>query len=319
MENQTQQTPEADADGAGLVGKVANWLRSEGYSTEFRAANIFRKHRFSVRQGEYVSADEKAQLREIDVLASLDVEAPFGLLRCSHVVECKWSADKPWVIFSSPTARMAPSACAAQSISSSLGEALIWLIAGNERLQSLSTFAPSIHSGFGGRQAFSKTNDVFYSAIQGVVSNSVSYVEEYDRYPLTKAGLPEMAVLAFPVIVVDGNILKAAYDPTSDEVQLETVPHIRCHWRGAQSWRYIASVDIVSLQHLDAFVLQRANDMRVLIDEIFPAAEEVVKFAECGDRGILTVSEGPRGTIGVPALLRQKFAGRGGQGVDTIS
>src|SRR5262249_24084840 len=85
-----------------LKSKVAAWLDKEGYPLEFRTANSFRRAGFRVRQSEYVRAEDGDKVREIDVAASKTWRLDKPMLRVYHVVECKWTKDKPWVVFSSP-------------------------------------------------------------------------------------------------------------------------------------------------------------------------------------------------------------------------
>ena len=136
----SNNTPGGSSDASSLVERLTKWMNSEGYPTEFRTTNIFRRHGFHARQGEYVEGKEDTK-REIDVISSVSVDTDFGFLRISYVVECKWSSDKPWIIFTSPTNTMAVSAMAAQTISSKLGAATMWVIAGHKDLTSLETFA----------------------------------------------------------------------------------------------------------------------------------------------------------------------------------
>src|ERR1700724_3663744 len=92
-----------------LREKVKRWLGEQGYPTEFKAANICRIHGFRVWQGFHVR-DEKTEVpREIDVIASADYDANNIIVRVEHVLECKWSKDKPWIVFTSPGGHMAPS------------------------------------------------------------------------------------------------------------------------------------------------------------------------------------------------------------------
>ena len=79
--------------------------------------------------------------REIDVLAVADLHRPGEpLIRCEFVVECKWSEDKPSVIFTSRSGHMAPTACIAQTISSSLGSAAAWTLAPEEECHAMKVF-----------------------------------------------------------------------------------------------------------------------------------------------------------------------------------
>src|SRR5260370_232246 len=82
----------------------------------------------------------------------------------------KWSRDKPWVVFSSEMDPMATSACVNQTISSLLGGSIAWILSGDKQAADLALFASPARGGFGGRQAFSKGNDLFYTALQSVVS-----------------------------------------------------------------------------------------------------------------------------------------------------
>lgn len=248
-------------------------------------------------------ADEGPK-REIDVLASINSRTSTGLLRVSNIVECKWSLDKPWVIFTSPTTHLAPAACASQSISSVLGESIIWMIAGTDSLHSLQLFSTPPEGGFGGRQAFSKGNDPFYSAVQAAVGNSKSYVDEYDSKH-SAGRMPSIGVIAFPIVLVEGEIIRAYYDASDDKLKLESAPYVRCHWKGSASWRFFATVDVVSLSHFDKFVEERARDTRVLLATMHQANDEIARYGESGNWDDLTISRGPRGTIGPPKLLRE--------------
>lgn len=291
-----------------LVERLAAWMATEGYPTEFRAANLFRKHGFHARQGEYVEGESEDIKREIDVLASATVNTDFGFLRVSYVVECKWSLDKPWIVFTSPTNIMARSAMIAQTISSKLGASVMWAIAGHDDLSDLETFVAPRRGGFGGRQAFSKGNDHFYSAIQSVVANAKSYASWYDSSPRKPGIMPEACVITFPTVVVEGELFEAHFDENTDKVVLEPASHIRCHWRGSAAWSFFATVDIVSLRHLDAFLTTRSKELWPLIATMKPALKEIEQFRRDGSKKAISVTNGPRGFRGVPPLLQEFYS-----------
>jgi hypothetical protein len=287
----------------GLSDKISSWLKSEGYPTEFRTANVFRRHKFHAQQGTYVRGDADGPKREIDVLASVTDRAPDyppGLLRIAYVVECKWSMDKPWVVFTSPTQRMAPSACIAQTIASKLGEAIAWVMAGDEKLHALHTFTTPDEGGFGGRQAFSKGNDPFYAAVQAAVGNCISYVREYDVHHM-EGRMPEAGVLAFPIVVVEGDIYRAYFDACNDEVKITPTDNVRCHWKGSPSREFFATVDVVSMKSLDSFVQQRSQELKeVLLPSMQRTYDELKALAETGE---INVTRAPRGMVGRPSLM----------------
>jgi hypothetical protein len=202
-----------DPTNGDLSSKVAKWLHSEGYPLEFRAANIMRSSGFRARQGEYVRRRDQDGAREVDVVASMHQSSEDGVvIRISQVVECKWSKDKPWVIFVSPSAHISSSACAAQSIGSEYGVAVKWAIAGDQLITEMNLFSSPIAPGFNGRQAFSnKGNDHFYDSMKSVTDKSTALVTEYDRSKRKSGSLPRTCVVAFPIILVDGKIFGSLF------------------------------------------------------------------------------------------------------------
>jgi len=137
-----------------LEERLREWLDEEGYPLEFSTAHVFRTAGFSVRQGTYVRSEDSETPREVDVTASVDCSDSESLIRVYHVIECKWSQDKPWVVFTDRRG-MGPAACVTQTISTLLGSAMLWKDAGLESLHKLDLFATPTRSGFNGRQAFS--------------------------------------------------------------------------------------------------------------------------------------------------------------------
>lgn len=82
-----------------LPGKIAKWLRVQGYPLEMTVAATLRREKFYTNQGFYYSDPETNTSREIDIIATKMVT--FGLLQVQFVIECKSSLDKPWVLFTS--------------------------------------------------------------------------------------------------------------------------------------------------------------------------------------------------------------------------
>lgn len=164
MSPKESQTPEGGT--VDLHSKVKEWLDQEGYSTEFTAASIFRRHEFRVHQGYYVRDDDSDAVREIDILASKTASSRDYLIRAYHVVECKWSQDKPWVVLTSANASIGHAACLAQTMGSLLGSTILWALAGDKSLHNMDLFSTPDRPGFNGRQAFSKGKDYFYSAMK---------------------------------------------------------------------------------------------------------------------------------------------------------
>jgi hypothetical protein len=216
-------TPEATSGPLILRDKILGWLETEGYPLEFRTASAFSRCGFNTWQGYYVREPASADARKIDVMADMTLRLGKGsFFRVSQVVECKWSKDKPWVIFTNQGSSMTESACIAQSIGSVLGEAVMFLAASETNLYS-QTFAPIKRGGFSGRRAFENQGnhdkqDRFYNAIQGLVWKAVAEAKSWNDPNPGSRGAPNSGVVVFPVMVVDGDLFEAYYDQEADAV-----------------------------------------------------------------------------------------------------
>ena len=288
-----------------LDKKVREWLEHEGYPLEFQVAKKFQENGFAIRQGSYVNDPNADAPREIDVVAYRDAHTNQQLLRVNHIVECKWSKDKPWVIFTSPRG-LSPAACIAQTIASKLGSAILWKEAGLKQLQDLELFLTPKNSGFNGRQAFSKDGiDRFYTTMQSVVSATKFDVDDYDS-PHRKAGVfPKNAVVGFPVIVIQGELFETYLDPKSSDLVLKRAPHIRCHWSGAKEWDLHATVDIVTFEHLDKFLATRSAQVETLLRIMQLSVDEITKCIAARSIESLNITKGSRGVVGLHPLFRE--------------
>jgi hypothetical protein len=281
--------------------RIKEWLQGEGHPLQFRTTHEFLKRGFTAQQGSYTRASEDAP-REVDVLAYLTARAE--RIRIYHVVECKWSGDKPWVVFTSEMHQMATSACVNQTISSLLGGSIAWILAGDADVPGLGLFACPERGGFGGRQAFSKGNDLFYAALQSVVSKATSVVSEYDeRCDLSKA-LPEWGAIAFPVVVVEGGLFEGYMDWESGELLVQPTSHIRVHWEGSEAWSRHATVDIITDQYVGQFATIRARETNTLLEKMRSARKNIETCWETSSLKPLSFRRAARGTVGLPPILR---------------
>ncbi|MDG9884914.1 hypothetical protein N7650_18925 [Pseudomonas sp. GD04058] len=284
-----------------MKDKVTQWVKMEGYPLEFSTAHKFKKRRFSVEQS-YFAKDIDGKAREIDVLATANLPIGRSFLRIKHVIECKWSKDKPWVLFKDEK-RFARSALAAQLISSSAGQAIAWIAAGSDEFKNLDMFR-EVGFSFSGRQAFSKGNDLFYQAVQGVVSNCLNITRFYDDYQFK----PEdhlLAVIALPVIVVDGSLFEATYVSDSDELKLENITHARLRWEGNEGRQLNTIIDIVTSDYLDTFLDSREKELNVLMECFGRNLAQLIQCFQEKTEKHLVITEGPRGISGRPKLLQQ--------------
>ncbi len=260
-----------------LKDEVEEWLSKEGYGLEFLTADIFSKHDFKVRQGYYVRDEQTRNLKEIDVIAhetrTLATPLPDKLshLRIEYVVECKWSKNKPWVVFSSYNHAMSSSECIRQTIASLTGSAILWTLGTDLTVQNLNMFSTPPRPGYSGRQALGEGKDIFYSTMQSIISAASSLAKSYDRHPIYDVGQTlENATIIFPVIVIDGRLFEAYFDEISGKTKVDEVKTIRIHWRGAEVSANTVTVDLVTLEELDNFV----KSCRLEIDSVLDAIQD---------------------------------------------
>ncbi|MBL8263549.1 MAG: hypothetical protein JNM58_14085 [Xanthomonadaceae bacterium] len=286
-----------------LVEKVGDWLNRQGYPLEFSTAAAFHRAGFRTHQGLYV--DDSESTREIDVVATQDLKSGRSLIRAEFVIECKWSVDKPWVVFASKHSRMAKSACVAQTLGSKAGRTVLWAKAGDEALHSIGIFDTPVLPGFGGRQAFSDNRDLVFDALKSVVSLSHSRAVEYDRQASSPSDHLDFVVMVFPVVVLKGRLFVAKYDEETGRMAVDEALRARIHWRGSDKWKLITTIDVVTEGQLE----QYAGQVRKDVDALLPVmSESVMSLKQCvvsRDLSGWPVTSGPRGVAGRPSLLKE--------------
>jgi len=82
-----------------LTDNIEKWLAKHGYPLEMRTARTFAAAGFDVSQSEYYRDSGSADFRELDMIATHNVETK-RVCYCTQVlIECKFCDDKPWLIF----------------------------------------------------------------------------------------------------------------------------------------------------------------------------------------------------------------------------
>ena len=117
LSNRDSGHRELSAMGSQTLSKaVLDWLNEQGYPTEYKVATVCSNHGFRTFQGYHVSGSDQDTLREIDVLSIRDTPTTEYLIRVCHVIECKWSKDKPCVVLTSPHGQLGSTACVAKRL-----------------------------------------------------------------------------------------------------------------------------------------------------------------------------------------------------------
>lgn len=278
---------------------LEDWINKEGIPLEYYTANCFQRNKFTAYQGHFVR-DETGN-REIDVEAKVDYNWDKKTIRVTHVVECKWTKDKPWVVFTSNNSRYAPSASVTQTIGNKIAQAALWHIAGNKDVCELSIFNDIAFPGFSGRQAFGNS-DQFYSAVQSIVTKTYLLA---NRYPIIQTKLFDFTHVTFPVIVIDGQLHKAMYNLEKDIVEVQEVEQIRLNWRGSNTWKLNARVDIVTKGYLGSFLDIRRKEIDILVRNIVAGLQNIHDCHQQKDMKLLTINSAPRGIMGYPVLINE--------------
>lgn len=281
--------------------KIEEWIKKEGIPLEYFTANSFLKSHYSVTQGKYV--EDENLLREIDIDATKTWVIGDDYFRIHDIVECKWTKDKPWIVFNSHM-RMNPSASIAQTFGNELGQALMWKMAGEEELQRLSLFNDEMSLGFGGRQAFSNT-DNFYSAVQSIVTKTILSGNKYNNVP--RRNPFEMISICFPIIVIDGQLYTCDYNAVDDSLQMTETKHCLLDWRGNKGWKFHTRVNIVTKDYLEKFLQLRNEEINILLKYVF---QYIANLKECyskKDISVLKIKNASTGMIGLPSFLANIF------------
>ncbi len=300
-------TDNGSSPSAVLEQRVRDWLSRQGYPLEFRTAAEFSKAGFQVRQGDYVQDTISDKLREIDVLADAPSRHPDQPVRVSYIVECKWTREKPWVVFTS-SETVKPGITISQTIASDLGHLLLWAAAGDCRLNATRTFEASGRAGFGGRQAFSEKADLVFSALQSVVSATKAKAEAWNKrleyeQAITGSLLPRIGVILFPVIVIEGRLFEARLQGA--DLMLEEVNYSRVYWRGSEAWEHMATIDVVTIGFLEEFLSRRVSEVDTISEVLQQHFESLQSCCQKLELGEFEITPGQRGFFGVPPLLQR--------------
>lgn len=286
-----------------LSGRVKEWLEKQGFPLEFAAARIFSNAGFSTDQGAYLSDPREGTLREIDVIASSEHIDDGRRYRFSVAAECKWSQDKPWVIFTSRSARPSPAASLAYLLGSPFAEALLWFLAGDSQAREANSSVMLPRTGFGGRQALNekKEKDLFYAAIQSVVAAAIALADDTRDPPDSVMTVVRNFHVVIPTIVLDGQLFESYLE--GSDLKIEATNRITVAWRGFGGRSQPTFVNVVTLDALSQYAEDMLNYSEFIRFGAEPFAAGVAKAATSKDPRDLPTQARPS-DVTVPWLLR---------------
>jgi hypothetical protein len=189
------------------------------------------------------------------------------------VVECKYSRDKPWVIFSNPYGVLDDE----DSLESLPGSAA-WrrfapeLVAKHPDLLDNAVLRRTTRHAFGGRQAFcNNQSDVVYGALQGVVSKAREGLREIDE---PDDGGTTHAWVLLPTVIVDAPLVEAFWDESKQDFVLEERDSVRLHWSGSHATDDNVAVDVVRASAVDCYVAQLSAAVEALLERLHGTVHE---------------------------------------------
>jgi hypothetical protein len=233
--------PESKQD---LREKVAGWLEKEGYPLEMKVAHAFRRRNFRVQQGHFFKDPNTDKVREIDVLASRRGDIGGRLVRVVFIIECKWSKDKPWVVFTDSSIHLTDAQCIRERSASHHGRRILQVAAGAPLLSDAGLFFMPEAPAYGTRTALTD-NDRTYEALSSVTAATNALVALLDPAPI--------AAVFFPVIVLDGRLFGCDLAPDGTITITERSTHVLV-WRRPMASAPRAIVHLVTLADLDRLV-----------------------------------------------------------------
>lgn len=239
---------EAELAGDELCGKVKAWIQTQGFPLEMQVADVFLKAGFRVVQADYYTDPDTQTSREIDVVASAQTDCGKYVIRLNVVAECKVSKDKPWVLLTSPQARLSPLAQVAQQAANRTGEKLLMRAAEIENYQQLPLFRSPDRPAYGVLQAFNSGNDTAYIASMSVAKATAALVTERDTQ-----GELIFAEIVIPVVIVDGRLFDCHLD-SSGNLLTEEVEEGLLVWRNSVVGQPHTMIRFISLPFLGRFV-----------------------------------------------------------------
>lgn len=267
-----------------LKKRVTDWLEKQGYPLEMRVASALRDVGFAVSQGEYYDDPDTKTSREIDVIAVKTDE--YDILETSIVVECKRSADKPWVLFTSETHESGRDITLTYAVMSlSAREKLVKLSKKgfDKSMQDLLWLNKSKKTAYGMAVAFTKREDPAYKAALSALKASISQNISSSYTNVTKS-----LRFIFPVIVIDGNLFEAYLDKKGNTVVREIDEGTVTYYREISKCP-VSSVRIVTTKRLERYcdeAFEEALQLEILLRDEIKKMWQQLKDSEDGIRHI---------------------------------
>ncbi|HJQ26884.1 MAG TPA: hypothetical protein VKA60_23420 [Blastocatellia bacterium] len=194
------------------VENIREWIEKQGYPLEMFAAQILSNLGFDVSQSAYYTDTETGKHREIDVIASVTETINSKYLKFSLVLECKFSREKPWLLFASEKNKISFNDLMRNRAANRPGITVSSKLAGFPELEEYGLLARSARPAYSATQAFTSGKDVTYEACLAAATAAVALVKESNE----KQSLSYYPELIFPVVLLDGKLFEIYLDQSNE-------------------------------------------------------------------------------------------------------
>jgi hypothetical protein len=183
--------------------KVEAWLKDQGYPLEMRTARAFQSRGWFLHQSRRYKDPVLEKEREIDLLAFNDDPAPSSKIHGHFVIECKWSPQKPWVLFAATVQSLTSMGHFRSTPMTTTATAAVK----NLVLKDISGFPlfSCIAEHYAIVQAFSRelAIDAAYSAVHAAVSAA-------DFFAADMSKSSKHSIFYLPTVVLDGELFQCS-------------------------------------------------------------------------------------------------------------
>lgn len=251
-----------------LKKKALDWLSRQGYPLEMKVAKKFQENKFNVFSSVLFEDPNTKVGREIDVVATRGIlYEPHIILDITFLIECKYSSDKPWILFKSSEQSYYNKKYDFMFRNSSEHAKIILLelenFSNDLKDNFLFSFSDGLH--YGAKRAMEEKYNMTYEAIMKVcnaVNARANHINKYNTSLITNLEI------LFPIIIVQGKLYESYLDDNA-EVVLEEIDYGKLYISNPELGSDRFYIDVVSFEFLDNY-----------IHLISPAIDEILDYSK---------------------------------------
>lgn len=266
MKQQTKSETIANVEAG--TASVRKWLREKGFPFEMKVANTFLAHGFGALQGTYYTDPESKKSREIDVFARLNAATNDFTISLEVIVECKYSKDKPWILFYGALSSNSPLQ-PSEPYNKDTGDALLSNLGSCQSLSGHGFFLGPEKTAYSGTTAHQDNDDRAYKAF-----SAITCALRYAYYPpsfLFTALASRTIKIKVGISVIQGSLYGAELD-SAGELCVTPLQWGRVRLKQGQPSQDVL-LDVVTFEYLPTFLEQVKKEVEALVRDCESDAE----------------------------------------------